>query len=132
MPTLDARAQELLRAKNFCHVSTLREDGTILTVPVWVDTDGEHIVVNSAEGRSWPANLRRTGHATCTITNHEDPYEYVSATVAIAEDTHEGADETIDRLAKKYLDEDTYPFRKPGEQRVTFRLRPERLTHHGG
>jgi PPOX class probable F420-dependent enzyme len=132
MATIEGRAAELLRAKNFCHISTLREDGTILNVPVWVDTDGEHIVVNSAEGRDWPANLRREGHATCTVTNHEDPYEYLTATCDLAEDTHEGADDHIDAMAKKYLDKDTYPFRKEGEQRVIFRLAPRKLTHRGG
>src|SRR3712207_9488243 len=99
--TLSDADLDLLRKTNFCHIATLREDGTILNVPVWVDTDGEHIVVNSSEGRAWPENLRRTGHATCTVTDHEDPYKYVSATVCVAEDTHDGADEDIDRLATK-------------------------------
>lgn len=129
--TLSDADLALLRATNYCHIATLREDGTILNVPVWVDTDGERILVNSAEGRAWPANLRREGHATCTVTDHENPYRYVSAVVRIDEDTHDGADDDIDRLAKKYMDVDEYPFRQEGEQRVTFRLRPERVVRSG-
>jgi hypothetical protein len=56
-----------------------------------------------------------------------NPYEWVAVTGRLAEDTHEGADEHIDFLAKKYLDADSYPFRQPGQQRIKFVLRPERV-----
>jgi PPOX class probable F420-dependent enzyme len=129
--TLDDRDRELLQGTNFCHVATLREDGTIHNVPVWVDVDGDTVVLNSAEGRAWPANARRTGKATLTVANMENPYEYVSITGHITEDTHEGADEHIDKLAQKYLGQDTYPFRKPGEQRVMIRIAPDRVQRAG-
>ncbi len=131
MPAIEGRAKDLLEAKNFAHVGTVREDGTALVVPVWVDTDGEHILLNSAEGRAWPANLRRTGHITVTVTNSENPYEFVSFTGKVAGDTHEGADDHINAMAKKYLGEDEYPFRQPGEERVLFAITPERMKHHG-
>jgi PPOX class probable F420-dependent enzyme len=129
--TLDDRDRELLQGTNFCHVATLREDGTIHNVPVWVDVDGDTVVLNSAEGRAWPANARRTGKATLTVANMENPYEYVSITGHVAEDTHDGADEHIDKLAQKYLGQDTYPFRKPGEQRVMIRIAPDRVQRAG-
>jgi PPOX class probable F420-dependent enzyme len=129
--TLDDRDRELLQDTNFCHVATLREDGTIHNVPVWVDVDGDTVVLNSAEGRAWPANARRTGQATLTVANMENPYEYVSITGHVAEDTHDGADEHIDKLAQKYLGQDTYPFRKPGEQRVMIRIAPDRVQRAG-
>jgi PPOX class probable F420-dependent enzyme len=129
--TLDDRDRELLQGTNFCHVATLREDGTIHNVPVWVDVDGDTVVLNSAEGRAWPANARRTGKATLTVANMENPYEYVSITGHITEDTHDGADEHIDKLAQKYLGQDTYPFRKPGEQRVMIRIAPDRVQRAG-
>jgi PPOX class probable F420-dependent enzyme len=129
--TLDARARELLTAKNFCHVASLREDGTIHTVPVWCDVDGDHVVTNSAEGRAWPRNVRRTGGATLNVMNLENPYEHLEIVATLAEATTEGADEVIDALAKKYLDADSYPFRQPGEQRLTLRFTPERVRVHG-
>lgn len=129
--TLDDRDRELLADKNFCHVATLREDGTIHDVPVWVDVDGDELVLNSAEGRIWPENLRRTGAGTFTVQNLENPYEYVTIEGRLEEATHDGADEHIDKLAKKYLGEDKYPYLGPGEQRVIIRIRPERVDGFG-
>jgi PPOX class probable F420-dependent enzyme len=136
MPTktkLDGRARDIVKAKNFAHVAIPREDGTVQSVVVWADVDGDdRIVLNSAEGRAWPRNLRRAGNATVSVANAENPYEFVSVTGRLVDDTHDGADDTIDALAKKYLDADSYPFRREGEQRVTFLLEPERVSHHGG
>jgi PPOX class probable F420-dependent enzyme len=128
--TLEGRARELVEDKNFAHVSIPRDDGTVQTVVVWAHTDNQgNIELNSAEGRAWPANLRRAGGATVSVANPDNPYEYVSVTGRLAGDTHEGADEHIDMLAKKYMDVDSYPYRQDGEQRVKFTLEPERVNH---
>jgi PPOX class probable F420-dependent enzyme len=130
---LEGRAKELVQDKNFAHLSVPRADGTIQTAVVWADADGDgRVVVNSAEGRAWPRNLRRAGRATISVHNHANPYEYVSIVGALDTDSHDDGDAVIDALAKKYLDADSYPFRQEGEQRVTFRLRPEQVSHHGG
>ena len=130
--TLDGHAKELLKAKNFCHVATLRADGTIHGVPVWVDVQDGKPTLNTAEGRVWPRNLERDPRVTLTVQNSENPYEYVEIRGRVAERTHEGADEHIDALAKKYLDQDTYPYRQPGEQRVIIRVEPEHARIYGG
>ena len=130
---LEGRAKELLQAKNFAHVAVPRSDGTIQTAVVWVDADDDgRIVLNSAEGRDWPRHLRRAGRATVSVHNQDDPYEYVTIVGEIDADTHEDGDAVIDALAKKYLNADSYPGRTPDEQRVTFRLTPERVVHKGG
>jgi PPOX class probable F420-dependent enzyme len=129
---LEGRAKEIVADKNYAHLSVVRKDGTIQSVVVWADADDQgRVVVNSAEGRAWPANLRRAGRATISIANAANPLEFVAITAKIDEDTHEGADDVIDALAKKYLDADSYPGRTPEEQRVTFRLTPERVVHKG-
>jgi PPOX class probable F420-dependent enzyme len=125
--TIADRSEELLRAKNFCTVSTINPDGSVHAVPVWVDVQDGRPVVNSAEGRAWPRNLERDPRATLTVQNLENPYEYVSIRGRVYERTTEGADEHIDALAKKYLDQDSYPFRQPGEQRVIIRFEPENV-----
>lgn len=126
--TLEGRPEEIITGRNYAHLAIPRADGTVQTVIVWADTDDDgNVTVNSAEGRSWPANLRRAGTATVTVMADGNPYEWVSVTGRLVEDTHEGADENIDFLAKKYLDADSYPFRQPGEQRIKFALRPERV-----
>ncbi len=127
---LDAPVRALLEAKNFAHVATIKKDGTPYVIPVWVHTDGEHVVVNSAEGRVWPKHLERDPRATVTVMNMENPYEYVQISGRVAERSHEDGDAVIDSLAKKYMGVDEYPFRQPGEQRVTIRIVPEKVNHN--
>jgi PPOX class probable F420-dependent enzyme len=126
---LEGRAKDILtEGKNYVHVSIPRQDGTVQSVIVWGHTDDAgNVTLNSAEGRGWPANLRRAGTATVTAMADNDPYEWVSVTGRLTEATHDGADEHIDMLAKKYIDADSYPFRKEGEQRIKFTLAPERV-----
>jgi PPOX class probable F420-dependent enzyme len=130
--TIEGRSEELLKAPNFCNVSTFRRDGTIHGVPVWVDVQDGRPTLNSAEGRAWPRNLERDPRVTLTVPNWENPYEYVEIRGHVAERTHDGADEHIDALAKKYLGQDKYPLRQPGEQRVIIRVQPEYVRTHGG
>ncbi|HYM45014.1 MAG TPA: PPOX class F420-dependent oxidoreductase [Solirubrobacteraceae bacterium] len=125
--TIEGRSAELLQAKNFCVVSTLNPDGSIHAAPTWVDVQDGRPVLNTAEGRAWPRNLQRDPRVTLTVQNLDNPYEYVSIRGRVVERTHEGADAHIDALAKKYLGQDTYPFRQPGEQRAIVRIEPERV-----
>jgi PPOX class probable F420-dependent enzyme len=129
--TVDGRGEELLKAKNFCNVATLRADGSVHAVPVWVDIEDGQPLLNSAEGRAWPRNLERDPRVTLTVQNIENPYEYVMIRGRVVERTHDGADEHINSLAKKYIDEDVYPFRQPGEQRVLIRVQPEYVHVYG-
>ena len=128
--TLEGRPQEIIAGKNYAHVAIPRADGTVQTVIVWAHTDGANVMLNSAEGRDWPQNLRRAGTATVTVMADSNPYEWVSVTGRLVEDTHDGSDQHIDSLAKKYLGVDSYPYRKEGEQRITFALAPERVHYN--
>jgi len=131
VPAIEGRVRELLEAPNFCHVGTLDVSGRISVVPVWVHTDGEHVLVNTAEGRGWPRNLDRDPRVTCTVTNHDQPYEYATIHGRVTERRHEGADAHIDFLAKKYLGVDAYPGRNAAETRVIIVITPERVRHWG-
>ena len=130
--TIEGRSEELLQAKNFCLVSTIRSDGSVHSAPVWVDLQDGRPVLNTAEGRAWPRNLERDPRVTLTIQNMDNPYEYLSIRGRVAERTQDGADEHIDAMAKKYLGQDTYPFRQPGEQRVIIRVEPDDVHVWGG
>lgn len=127
---IEGRVAELLEDKNFAHVATTRQDDSPHVTPVWVDHDGENIVLNTAEGRAWPANARRTGKVAISVPNRENPYEYVYIQGTVAEDTTDGADEHIDKLAKKYMDVDEYPFRTEDEQRLIIKIAPDKITHN--
>jgi PPOX class probable F420-dependent enzyme len=128
---VEGHAEELLLGKNFCTVATLRPDGSVLAAPVWVDVQDGLPVLNTAEGRAWPRNLERDPRVTLTVQNLENPYEYVTIRGRVAERTHEGADAHIDAMAGKYLGQDTYPYRQPGEQRVLIRVAPEYVHTYG-
>ncbi|MHB8490988.1 MAG: PPOX class F420-dependent oxidoreductase [Solirubrobacteraceae bacterium] len=128
---LEGRAKALLEEKNFCIVSTQQGDGTVHAVPVWVDVQDGQAVLNTAEGRRWPSNLERDPHVTLTVPNIQNPYEYVTIRGHVAERTREGADEHIDAMAKKYMGQDTYPLRQPGEQRVIVRVAADHVTLRG-
>lgn len=129
---IEGRVEELLRERNFCHVATLRADGSVDLAPVWVDVQDGMPVLNSAEGRVWPRNLERDPRVTLCVQRMENPYEYATIRGRVAERTHEGADDHIDSLAQKYLGEESYPGRQPGEQRVIIRVLPEAVHHRGG
>jgi Pyridoxamine 5'-phosphate oxidase len=124
--TLQSRDRELLKARNYCHVAVPTDDNTIQTVVVWCDLDdNDQLVVNGAEGREWPANLRRAGRATLTVMNLDNPEEYVSIVARLVEDTHDGAEDVINALGRKYDGRDFDL--DPRQQRIIFRLAPERV-----
>ena len=126
---LEGRAREIVEAPNYVVVSIPRSDGTVQSVVVWADVDGEQILLNSAIGRHWPANLKRAGRATVLAMAGNDPYEWGAVEGELVEATTDGADPDIDRLAKKYLGVDSYPYRRPDERRISFRLRPQRIKY---
>jgi PPOX class probable F420-dependent enzyme len=130
--SLDDRDRALLVAPNFCHVATLRPDGTPRVVPVWVDLDGDRVLLNGADSRRWAHEVMDQGRATLTVQNREDPYEYVSIRARLEEHTTEGAEAHIDRLAQKYLGLEVYPDHRDEDPRILLALTPEAVVHHGG
>lgn len=125
---LDALAKKLLSGKNFGTIATLMKDGSPSASIVWVDTDGEHVIFNTAEGRLKPKHMRRDGRVALVIYNAENPYQQVMIRGKVVVMEHAGADAHIDKLAKKYMGVDTYPFRQPGEKRIIVKIAP---THVG-
>ena len=100
-------------------------DGSTHVTPVWIDYDGESVLVNSAYGRTKVKNIERDPRATVTVLPAEDQQSGYVMVSGPAELVDEGAREHIDTMAKKYLGEDKYPYLGPGEQRVIIKIRPE-------
>ncbi len=117
----------LTEGKNFAAVATLMPDGSPQVTIVWVDSDGKHVIFNTAEGRVKANNLRRDPRVAVSVMNSENPYQQVMIRGRVVEMTHDGADAHIDHLAKKYLGVDKYPYRGPGEQRVIVKIAPEHI-----
>jgi PPOX class probable F420-dependent enzyme len=129
MSTLsDPEVKKLLSDPNYAVVSTLNEDGSILSTVVWVSADDEKAYVNSAVGRQWPTNLERDPKVTVLVYEDGNPYNFV-AIRGTATATTDGADDHINALTKKYIDKDEYPFRAPGEQRIKFDIAPDSVRH---
>lgn len=123
---------ELLREPNFAHLTTFDAQGEPRGNVIWVDTDGENVLLNSAAGRAWPTRAERNRTVSLTVADRENPYRYLAVTGVVDEVTQEGAEDQIDRLAKLYFGHDRYQFRAPGERRVTLVVRPTRATLAGG
>jgi PPOX class probable F420-dependent enzyme len=107
-------------------VTDLRPDGSPHSTIVWVDVDDEGVSFNTAYGRAKPTYIANDSRVSLTVVDPSDPYRWlsVSGTATLVDD---GADGHIDRLAKKYIGADSYPFRQPGEKRVTVRIAVEKI-----
>ena len=116
--------RDLFHKKVFAHLATLMKDGTPQVTPVWCDFDGTHIVINSAKGRTKDKNMRRNPNVALSVQDPENPYRYIAVRGKVVEITENGADDHIDRMAKKYRGVDKYPNRAPGEIRVVYRILP--------
>jgi PPOX class probable F420-dependent enzyme len=124
----DPGVSELLSKPNHAVLSTVNSDGSIHSAVIWLNTEDDKLALNTARGRAWPTNLERDPNATLLLLNEDNPYEYVEIR-GTAELTDEGADEHIDTLAQKYINQDKYPWRSPDEQRVKVLLTPKRVRH---
>lgn len=120
--------KDLFTKVAFAHLATLMADGSPQVTPVWCDFDGTHIRVNSAKGRVKDKNMRRNKRVALSIVDPGNPYRHLDVRGEVTEITEQGADAHIDALAKKYLGKDKYPFRQPGEVRVIYKIRPDRVT----
>jgi PPOX class probable F420-dependent enzyme len=129
--TIPATHADLLQKPAFANLATLNPDGSPQVTPVWFEFDGTNILINTARGRKKDRNLRRDPRVAISIADPENPYRYVGIQGRVADMTENGADAHIDKLAKKYLNKDTYPFRAAGEVRVMLKIVPEQVHTNG-
>jgi PPOX class probable F420-dependent enzyme len=121
--------RDLLESKKtFAHVATLMPDGTPQVTPVWIDYRNGKVLVNSAKGRVKVRNLKPGSPVAISITDPDNPYRYVQIRGRVSRVTEEGASAHIDKMAKKYLGKDKYPFAQPGEVRVLFEIEPTKVS----
>ena len=127
MVELPDLARRLLDGKNFATVATVMGDGRPQASVVWIHTEGPHIVFNTAEGRVKPKNMRRDARVAIAVFDMENPYQQAMIQGRVVAMEHEGAEESIDAMTKKYLDLDSYPHRREGEERVIVKVAPEKV-----
>jgi PPOX class probable F420-dependent enzyme len=119
---------DLLTTKpSFANLATLNTDGSPQVTPVWVDFDGTNVIINTAKGRVKANNLAREPRVALSISDPENPYRYLGIQGKVVEMTEQGSDAHIDKMAKKYMGKDTYPYRSPGEVRLLVKIAPEKV-----
>jgi PPOX class probable F420-dependent enzyme len=124
---IPAMYRDLFEKKAFANLATINPDGGPQVTPVWVELRGEDVLVNSAKGRRKDLNMRERPKVALSIPDPENPYRYVEVRGHVEEITEDGAEAHIDKLAKKYLGVEKYPYRREGEVRVIFRIKPGKV-----
>lgn len=140
MPELSPAQRKLFTDTNFVVLATTRKDGRPRAVVLWVDVDGDDILINGGRTREWIKNLRRDPRVALAIFDRQEPYRYVSVQGTVTEVTDDGADEHYASLREKYrgiLPQRTRSqaagadARPPSEQRTLVRVRPDRIIARG-
>ncbi len=123
---LPGSVKKVLQDKAYGHVVTFDPGGRPQVTMVWMDVEGDEVLFNTAEGRIKPRNLRADPRVIISVQDRNEPQAYMvlhgTATV-----TEVGADAHIDKLAKRFLGVDKYPFRQPGEKRLIVRVKADRI-----
>lgn len=114
--------------KAYLYLATIMPDGSPQVTPVWFDTDGEHILVNTSEGRVKDRNMRARPKVAMVIQDPSTPYRYLGIRGEVVERTTEGADEHINKLSLKY-DNEPWTYRK-GQKRIIYKIKPIRFDRH--
>jgi PPOX class probable F420-dependent enzyme len=129
MTTLnDDGVRAILQGPNCAVISTLNPDGSILSAVVWISLEDGVLAVNSADGRTWPANLDRDPRVTAVVYADGNPYDYVEIR-GTARGARDDADDHIDRLARRYTGAERFTGRAPGEVRIKYTITPTRVRH---
>lgn len=123
--------RDLLTGKNFANLATVMSDGTPQVTPVWVDFDGKDVLINTVDGRVKAKNLDRDPNVALTVMDSANSYRYVQVRGKVEEKTRDGAEDHIDKLAKRYMGVDSYPNRNGKDRRVIYKIRPEHVQTMG-
>ena len=125
---LNANAIKLIEGKNFAFLATIMPDGAPQVSPVWIDHEGDIILVNTAVGRQKQKNTARESRVAISVADQNNMYDKIVIRGHVTSQTLEGADAHIDKLAKKYIGKDSYPWRQPGEKRIILRIEPTHVS----
>jgi PPOX class probable F420-dependent enzyme len=129
MVSLPSEARKIFEDKNFAFISTINKDGSPQVTPVWVDTDGKNIYVNIATSRQKFRNVQRDPRVAIAIVDQANPYKAVMVKGKVTSiEKGKVAEDHIDKMAKKYIGQEKYPYRVPTEQRILLTIEPTKVT----
>lgn len=122
--------KNLFEDKNLAFVATIMKNGFPQITPTWIDIQGNEILINTALGRVKQRNVTRDPRIAISLVDRNNPYHMVTLRGEVIDQiAGEEADSHIDKMSKKYLDKDKYPFRAPGEKRVILKVKPTRVAY---
>jgi PPOX class probable F420-dependent enzyme len=133
--SLDISSEPILKffvERNFAFISTINKDGSPQVTPTWIDIDEEHglILINTAIGRLKQKNVTRDPRVSISMIDGKDnPYSMVTIRGKVIQQSKSGANEHIDKLARKYLNTDKYPAHSPSVTRIILKIKPEKITY---
>jgi PPOX class probable F420-dependent enzyme len=129
---IPAEFEDLFHGSALAQLGTLRSDGTPHLTPIWIDLEGDRLLVNTRVDRVKAKHMQQRPDVAVCIVDPADPYRYITVTGVV--DSVEEADAMahMDRLAARYLRVSKYPWAKPGELRLVFRVRPTRVSFDRG
>ena len=125
--SINSKAEQLLEDPNLVFIATIMKDGSPQLSPVWVDYDDGYILVNTAEGRIKHKNVLRDPRVAISVVSNDNPLDMTTIRGNVVEIIPDYEYLHADKLTKKYMGKDHYPFRRPGEKRIIFKIKPERV-----
>lgn len=131
MTAIPADKKDILDKKTFAHVATTGPRGEPQNNPVWVDFDGQHVLFSQTKTRQKVANIDRDPRMAISMTDPENPYRRLEIRGKVVDIEDDPNNDFIDKMAKKYMDRDEYPWHQPGDERVVVKVAPEDTTEMG-
>ncbi len=123
--------RDVLGKKGFAHVATIGPSGEPHSSPVWYDWDGEHLLFSQTKTRQKYRNLQRDPRLAVSITDPDNPYRYLEIRGTLDGVEEDEGNAFINAMAKKYIDEDVYPWHQPGDERIVLKILPSHTTTMG-
>ncbi len=127
MNYMDDKVIKLFEGRNIVFIATIMKDGSPQLSPVWADYDDGYVFVNTAEGRIKHKNVLRDSRVAISVVDKNNPLDMTTIRGKVVDIIADYEYEHIDKLTKKYIGKDKYPFRQPGEKRIVFKILPERV-----
>ncbi len=124
---MDEKIIKLFEERNLVFIATIMKDGSPQLSPVWADFKDEHVLVNTAEGRIKHKNVLRDPRVAISVVNHNNPLDMTTIRGKVIDIIPDYEYEHANKLTKKYMGKEIYPFKQPGEKRIIFKILPEKV-----
>ena len=124
---MDQKVERLFQQKNLIFISTINLDGSPQLTPVWGDYDNGHVLVNTAEGRLKHKNVLRDPRVAISVVDHDNPLNMTTIKGKVVEIIPDYDYVHANKLTKQYMGIDEYPFKRDGEKRIIFKIKPVKI-----